>query len=172
MYSDDSLRRALDALADADRSRGARPHVERAVLDAFARRSRRARLARVLHSSGVGRAAAAVLVVGLSAATYVYTRRVEPSLPSHGITASPAIEEPPHAALTAPPPEEMEMGRAAQSLPADGDVGVFQTARIRVPRAYLPMLGVPILEPDAEGVVDIEVLLGEDGQRRALRVIY
>jgi hypothetical protein len=57
-------------------------------------------------------------------------------------------------------------------LASDGGVQAFtQTVRARIPRAYLPMLGVPIIDPGAAGTVDIEVVLDEDGLQRAIRVL-
>jgi hypothetical protein len=44
----------------------------------------------------------------------------------------------------------------------------LQVVRIRIPRAALETLGLVLLEPDAEGVVDVDVLVGEDGLPRDL----
>jgi hypothetical protein len=47
--------------------------------------------------------------------------------------------------------------------------------RVRVPRASLEALGIALLEPDTGGLVDIDVVVGDDGLpleiRRILRVL-
>jgi len=152
MDSDDPVLRALDELAASDASRRARPHVERAVLDAFDRESTRPLWAGLFSSRWVvGVGTAALLVASVAIGTYVRT-----SSPSQ----STANESSPQART------------AGDALAGDDGVQAFtQRVRARIPRAYLPMLGVPIIDPDAEGSVDIEVVLGEDGLQRAIRVL-
>ena len=41
--------------------------------------------------------------------------------------------------------------------------------RVRMSRSALASLGFPILEPDAAGVVDVEVIVGEDGVAQSIR---
>jgi len=41
--------------------------------------------------------------------------------------------------------------------------------RVRMPRSAFSSLGVPIANPDADGLVDVEVLVGEDGVARSIR---
>lgn len=43
--------------------------------------------------------------------------------------------------------------------------------RVRMPRAMLSMFGVPLIEPDAAGTVSVEVLLGNDGLARTIRIV-
>jgi hypothetical protein len=38
-----------------------------------------------------------------------------------------------------------------------------------MPRTGLATLGVPLANPEAEGVVELELLVGEDGVARAIR---
>lgn len=45
----------------------------------------------------------------------------------------------------------------------------LQLVRLRVPREALQGLGVPLLEPDAAGMVDLDVLIGSDGLPRNIR---
>ena len=52
-----------------------------------------------------------------------------------------------------------------------GDSEVLQIVRLRLPREALQALGVVLLEPDAEGMVDVDVLVGEDGLARDIRQV-
>jgi hypothetical protein len=47
----------------------------------------------------------------------------------------------------------------------------LQLVRLRVPREALQELGVPLLEPDATGMIDLDMLVGEDGLPRDIRRI-
>jgi len=51
----------------------------------------------------------------------------------------------------------------------EGDA-IAQVVQLRIPRAALPSFGVPIIDPDATGMVNLEVLLDGDGFTRAIRV--
>lgn len=193
MNIDDPVRRALEALAADDESRRARPHVERAVLDAFDRQplGRPGTIALTVQL-----ATAALIIIGLATAMYVYTSRVPvpPRLPESGseslATALPTSSLPPP---TPEAPTTVQNRRASVARPArstaveapgqapseaprvllvrDGGETFRQAVQVSVPRSYLPLLGVPIIDPDAGGMIDIEVLLGEDGQSRAIRVL-
>lgn len=70
------------------------------------------------------------------------------------------------AVLAELPPAIMNLG--------DGPVGpteALQIVRLRLPRETLQSLGVVLLEPDAGGVIDIDVLVGEDGLARDIRQV-
>jgi hypothetical protein len=41
--------------------------------------------------------------------------------------------------------------------------------RVRMPRTAFARLGMPIVNPEADGMVDVEVLVGEDGVARSIR---
>ncbi len=41
--------------------------------------------------------------------------------------------------------------------------------RVRMPRSAFSRLGVPIANPDGDGMVDVEMLVGEDGVARSIR---
>jgi hypothetical protein len=56
-------------------------------------------------------------------------------------------------------------------MTAGGEDAFIQTVRLRIPRAYLPILGVPIIDPDAEGTVVVEVLVNEEGLGRGVRIL-
>lgn len=64
------------------------------------------------------------------------------------------------------PPMLMSLGAA----PLSGDEPL-QLARLRLPREALQSLGVVLLEPDVGSVVDIDVLVGEDGLARDIRLV-
>jgi len=41
--------------------------------------------------------------------------------------------------------------------------------RVRMERRTFARLGVPIANPDGDGMVDVEMLVGEDGVARSIR---
>jgi hypothetical protein len=45
----------------------------------------------------------------------------------------------------------------------------LHVVRVRMARVGLASLGLPIVNPDAEGLVDVEILVGEDGVARSIR---
>jgi hypothetical protein len=47
----------------------------------------------------------------------------------------------------------------------------LQMVRLRLPREALQALGLALLEPDAGGMVDVDVLVGEDGLPRDIRKV-
>lgn len=52
-----------------------------------------------------------------------------------------------------------------------GEAEALQIVRLRLPREALQALGVMLVEPDAEGMVDVDVLVGEDGLARDIRQV-
>jgi len=60
---------------------------------------------------------------------------------------------------------------AAGALAAEqaGAPGSLSVMRVRMSRSAFASLGFPILEPDAAGVVDVEVIVGEDGVAQSIR---
>jgi hypothetical protein len=48
---------------------------------------------------------------------------------------------------------------------------VGQTVQLRLPRSALLLFGIPVIEPDSEGTVNVELLLTEDGQARTIRIV-
>jgi hypothetical protein len=75
----------------------------------------------------------------------------------------PAIDR---AVLAELPPALMSLGAGPL-----GDAEPLQLVRLRLPRETLQALGVVLLEPDAGGLVDIDVLVGEDGLARDIRQV-
>jgi len=50
-----------------------------------------------------------------------------------------------------------------------GEPTGLSVVRVRMSRSAFASLGFPILEPDAAGVVDVEVIVGEDGVAQSIR---
>jgi hypothetical protein len=157
MDTDDNVRRALSALAEADAARGAPQHAEQALLDAFDRQARHRSAPRLLIRACALAAALALLALTMTAYRVL-----------SGRGASGDEVQPAHEAIgreSRPPFEQVSM-----TPPATGDP-IGQTLQIRVPRSMLPRLGVPIIEPDAPGTVTIKLVVGEDGLARTIRVL-
>jgi hypothetical protein len=49
------------------------------------------------------------------------------------------------------------------------DPASLHVVRLRMRRAGLASLGVPLVNPDADGLVEVELLVGEDGVARSIR---
>ena len=47
----------------------------------------------------------------------------------------------------------------------------LQVVRLRVPREALEPLGLVLFEPGAQGIVDVDLLVGEDGLPRDIRSV-
>jgi hypothetical protein len=47
--------------------------------------------------------------------------------------------------------------------------GPMAVMRVRMPRGAFGRLGIPIASPDADGLVDVEVLVGHDGVAQSIR---
>ena len=162
MATDDPVRRALDTVAEADALRHAPPHLERAVLDALDRHLDRGYLRRWVIAARPYQYAAAAIVLGLVVAATIYSGVVSdvfkrPLTPARGSQA-PAVE---HQSARVDP----------DTVLASEDGDIAQRVRVRVPRSMLPMLGVPIINPDAPGTVNLEVILREDGLARTIRIV-
>lgn len=158
-----NLELALRALADEDRQRSAPPRVEHAVMDSWDagqlgvrdRRRRHERVPRIL----AGSAAAAVLLLAFAV--------FHPGPPA----VSPRATVP-----SAAPSALSEIGRAAPApvvLVSDPllDTASASVVRIRVPRSALATLGIPLVEPDGAGAVELEMLVGEDGVARTIQQV-
>lgn len=189
---DDPVRRALADLAEA--TRHAPPHLERSVLDAFDRQKEHGSLERraaegwTRRRTALGAAVfAAVIITAFLERRFVSlpsrvtetpvqppaTRPEQPKVPEareRPLTSAPAVPRQsarprtqPHRAV------QSKVDRAALRWKAGDDFVYFVHAR--VPRTMLPLLGVPIMEPDTPGTVGVEVLVGHDGLARAIRIV-
>ena len=54
-------------------------------------------------------------------------------------------------------------------VPEFDRAGPLMLMRVRMTRREFSRLGVPISNPDGDGLVDVEVLVGEDGVARSIR---
>ena len=60
-------------------------------------------------------------------------------------------------------------GAAYILVPDAGMDAPLTMMRVRMPRSAFSRLGVPIANPDGDGMVDVDVLVGEDGVARSIR---
>jgi hypothetical protein len=51
------------------------------------------------------------------------------------------------------------------------DASAMSIVRVRVPRTALATLGIPLVEPNVGGSVELEMLVGEDGVARTIRPV-
>jgi hypothetical protein len=194
MRSEDAVRHALKSLADADATRHAPPHVESVLLDAFDRQRAHASSPRAAWRAAV----AAIVAVPLAMAVYrgVFDRMdVSAPPPSERYTMSLRSERPPSPldnrdnqidaqTETAPPlPERRAQPHVASRVRRAQPVTrhlvstnresemIGQTVQLRLPRSALLHFGIPIVEPEIEGTVNVELWLSEDGQARAIRIV-
>jgi hypothetical protein len=66
--------------------------------------------------------------------------------------------------------EEPSLGAAYVLVPDAGVSGApLSVMRVRMPRGAFGRLGIPIANPDADGLVDVEVLVGHDGVAQSIR---
>lgn len=94
-----------------------------------------------------------------------------PAQPVARSALSRSVARPPsdqRARLRPAPPRETE---ATYVLVPDAEAGAppLTLMRVRMPRSAFSRLGVPISNPDGDGMVDVEVLVGEDGVARSIR---
>jgi hypothetical protein len=184
-----SLERSLRALADEDCHVQAPLQVQAAVMQKWdvvrplARHPRhgRRRLSAIL--------AIGSLAAGVAAAVVMYRAPSEPSRAEPVVARAP---EKPRLVLNPPPadsdtPSDVHEQRPRQSrtrvdtmAPRFGagmvfvadpllDASATKIVRVRVQRTALVTLGLPLVEPDDRGSVDLEMLVGEDGVARTIR---
>ena len=163
MATNDPVRRGLAAVAEADAARQAPPHVDRAVLDGVDQLIGRRYRGRLMATLWPYRHAAVAVVLVITAGVTVYFSDLEDpfdrrSRPTPGVSLTSA--------------EHRSVQRDADAVVArhrDGDV--TQRFIVRIPRAMLPTLGVPVINPDAPGTVTLEVTLGHDGLAQTIRIV-
>lgn len=75
--------------------------------------------------------------------------------------------------LAAAPDEPAGRSGPVLTLSADPlfDTESLHVVRVRMPRGALRALGVALVEPDASGLVDVDVVVGDDGLPREIRRI-
>lgn len=161
MTMDDPVRRALADLAEAEASRHAPPHLEHAVLETFDRLGKEAFLQR--WAAAIWAHGHEVLAVAVGVAVVV-TTTIYFRMPDHVISRVP--ERPVEPLISRPEVPPIDPVSAWMT----GD-DIMHSLHLRVPRSVLPQLGVPILEPDADGMINLEVLVAQDGVARTIRVV-
>jgi len=178
---DDRFAAAWEAFREADAAIQAPPHLEAAVfasLDASARP--RARLLTRLYLPMAAAAAIAMAWAWFGARSHpapapLEARALPPApLPSAlvpdrvTVTAArrrsvPTVVDP----RAEDPPVVLMMFEPMPGPPTEP----LQLVRLRVPGEALLALGVTLFEPDAAGMVDIDLLVGEDGLPKDMRKV-
>src|SRR5262245_54223138 len=166
MNADDPVRRALEALRADDASLRVSRRVEQAVFAAFEERPRRG----TNHGIAVAVAAAATLAAAVSYVLLLAPSNLAPArerpvaAPVTADRQSPPRVEPP-AIDTGPRPPTLNADRSssATATPKPDKPRVtmtnvpvrayVQTVQARIPRSYLPFLGIPVIDPEAGGTV-------------------
>lgn len=179
---EERIRGTLAAAARAD-GLSAPPYIENALVVALRRRNRRSMLLRI---AAAGAMAAAVLV-GLwlshpQAPTElpapVVARQTEPPAPA---IAPPDVAPEKPAAVPAPrrpraAPRRVESTDAEEFIP----VGAWQAfepmergaiVRVRLPKLSLPAFGIAVSADRWNESLPADVVLGEDGSMRAIRLV-
>ena len=188
-----NVEQSLRALAADDATARVPPHVDAAVMAAWDEnccehhgREPAARRTRVV----LGIAMAGALAASLVAAAVVITGRggnesrhtlgvvapeksVVPGVPEvvAGTIAPPrGVEQPTTPARVPRRPVASPATGAAYVLVPDAYMDApLMMMRVRMPRSAFSRLGVPIANPDGDGMVDVDVLVGEDGVARSIR---
>jgi negative regulator of sigma E activity len=184
------LEQSLRALAEEDCHLQAPPHVHAAVMRAWdvsrpLDQHRRRWRSRVAALYAIGSIAAAVLVV-----VFMYRAPSQPSRPlpiaaraaetPTVVGSVPRVDgEPPAETHRRRPPRPRRRDQAAARydpglvLVSDPilDASAMSIVRVRVPRTALATLGIPLVEPNVGGSVELEMLVGEDGVARTIRPV-
>lgn len=152
---ENELSDALSALARADEAQGTPAHVEAAIMRRWRSiRAGKTGLSPYLLVRQPGLALAACLILGLSFVGWWVRRNVEP----------PRAQKP-----------DAVMGEAAWHSYdmiswLDPDPGSLQIVRLRVASETLWTQGYAVSDPDGDGTVEIEMVLGSDGMARSVVV--
>jgi hypothetical protein len=187
---DDPIDRALAALANADAARQAPAHLEPRILAAFDRRRERSVLRWWVIVAWDYRREAAAVVIAASITTVAHFRLLERNIIEPGVPEAPVqaqvarraevpatMDESPQQPPTTPSPAATRPVRRVRAAAVTADPtwrqsdDIVHSVHVRMPRAMLSMLGVPLIEPAAEGTVNVEVLLGPDGIARTIRIV-
>jgi hypothetical protein len=186
-----NVEQSLRALAADDATARVPPHVDAAVLAAWDDNCREhhgrapaARRKRVVLGFAMAGAFAASLVAvvitwrGGNEARHTLghiapEKSVAPGVPEAvaGAIAPPrGMEQPMAPARARRRPVVSPATGAAYVLVPDAYMDApLMMMRVRMPRSAFSRLGVPIANPDGDGMVDVEVLVGEDGVARSIR---
>jgi hypothetical protein len=144
----DRLTNALNRLAEEAAQTAPPPEIERALLAEFDRTSRRRRM--LSWSIKGGAIAASIAIVMLA------TRSPQPPAPAAPSAAPQEFEQP------------------FVSIPYVAPLGPYERAeivRMNLPVAALISAGLPVRTSDAGAQVEADVLVGQDGRARAVRLV-
>lgn len=147
------LLEALRALG-AEGPREAPAQVEERLVQEFRRVNRRRNLVTWVPVLSAAAAVAMALLL------WMHRDQTEPSVAAPAQAAAPVIEEEADASFY-PLPE-------AEALPALENAMVI---RVQLPVSSLQLMGVPIANERADASVDADLLLGQDGLARAVRLV-
>lgn len=172
--------------SESSQNRKAPPRVEAVLLAAFRQRNQRKRWLRAFEWSAAGLAAAGLVLLlwagwigfrGPSSRTpekaastpqYLPAEAARQSSPEASKAGSEAVAE--TAELSAPTDSTEEF----VALPYTGSMGPEDSGmivRVEVSIASLAQLGYPVAATPEQGMVRADVLIGEDGQPRAVRLV-
>lgn len=172
--------------AESSRNQQAPPRVEAVLLAAFRERHRRRRWLRVLEWSTAGVAAAglALLVwtawIGVLGPSFRAPEKSASSVPSSPAEAARSNSAETTRANSGAVAETAELSAQADAtedfvaLPYAGSMGPDDSGmivRVQLTPASLAQLGYPMAATPDQGMVRADVLIGEDGQPRAVRVV-
>ncbi len=181
------LAEATESMAQSARSQQTPPHVEGALLAAFRKHPRRAPWVRTLEWVSVG-AAAAVLLIFLWTANWRSKVHTSPA-PSKDVSSQSTLPQEAKALSTPKPVDvasdtdaEVADASAKEPYAASDFVPVPYTAaiaaddpgmvvRVQLTRASLAQLGYPVAETPDEDLILADVLVGEDGWPRGVKLI-
>jgi hypothetical protein len=153
------LSAGLRALAASTDARVA-PEMERRLLIAFAEKhARRSIASRVLRARWVPAAAMVVLVVGAIA---LWRTSSGPVSPARGIPVAPTE------------PRKVIIAEGFMPLPIAAGLPDFESGeivRVEIPVASLPSYGIELVPEVKRTPVQADLLVGQDGQARAIRLV-
>ena len=158
---------ALEDLAAADARVVVPPEIEAAVLHAWNTQHITRGAPGIRSVRGWRKAAGWVLVPATAAAIVAIVLlardRETPPAGSPSAAHEGAIE-----GTAAAPAAPIDAGYVIVPEPF-ADTAALQVMRVRMARRALATLGMPLAEPDADGLVDVELLVGDDGVARSIR---
>jgi hypothetical protein len=196
---DDPYRQAIRALSDARMAPESATRIERELLSAFAEHRAAVRPVPSTTRRGVWRpwmAAAAAALIAVAASIEVW--RLQAGVTVNNVTKTPSREDipaPPAAPLVSPavvpvsPPSVPARGASARAagqrrrivrpagfveLPGAADLPQFESGtivRLELPVASLPAYGIEIPAAADERPVEADLLVGQDGLTRAIRLV-
>ena len=183
-----ALAEASQVLGESARLEQGPPRVEATVLAAFREHHRRVSWRRAFEWVGVG-AAAAVLLAFLW--TMGFGRGQQPAPAQEKAPASQpdipldatVLPGTPPSASTEPPPAAPSTGVESASYAASDFVPVpyagsitaddpGMIVRVQLTRASLAQLGYPVVEAQGEDLISADILVGEDGWPRGVKLIH